>query len=169
MKKFATRDKSYLPECFYNLKSDLKELPKPPLNPITKSPLHPEELAPIFPRSFIEQEITMERYPKIPEPVREVFLMYRPSPLVYADGLKRYLNTPAHIFYKYEGAGPTGSHKSNTAIVQAYLAKKDGVKSLTTETGAGQWGSALSSACSQFGIKLQVYMVRVSITEWPLW
>jgi tryptophan synthase beta chain len=167
MKKFDSRDLSYLPDSFYNIKSDLNGLPNPPLNPLTREPLHPSELEAIFPKSLIEHEIAMERFIPIPRPVREAFMQYRPSPLIYASGLKKYLDTPAHIFYKYEGTGPTGSHKSNTAIVQAYLAKNDGIKSLSTETGAGQWGSALSCACSQFGLDLQVFMVRISCRQKP--
>jgi tryptophan synthase beta chain len=157
MKRFDSRNISYLPEYFYNIKADL----------VTREPLHPTDLEPLFPKSFIDQELNMEQYVKIPEPVIELFQQYRPSPLIYASGLKRYLNTPAHIFYKYEGTGPTGSHKSNTAIVQAYLAKKDGIQSLCTETGAGQWGSALSSACSHFGLGLKVFMVRISFQQKP--
>jgi tryptophan synthase beta chain len=167
MKKFDSRDISYLPHSFYNIKSDLKELPKPPLNPVSREPLHPSELEAIFPKGLIEHETTMERFVEIPEPVMEIYRQYRPSPLVYALGLKRYLDTPAHIFYKYEGTGPTGSHKSNTAVVQAFLAREEGIRSLSTETGAGQWGSALSSACSQFDIDLKVFMVRISHRQKP--
>jgi tryptophan synthase beta chain len=167
MKKFDSRDISYLPDYFYNIKSDLKELPKPPLNPVTRNPLHPSELEAIFPKGLIEHETTMERFIEIPEKVKEIYRQYRPSPLIYARGLKQALNTPAHILYKYEGAGPTGSHKSNTAVVQAFLAREEGIKSLSTETGAGQWGSALSSACSYFDLKLKVFMVRISHRQKP--
>jgi len=139
MKRFASRKEQFLPKNFYNIKADLKDLPKPPLNPQTKEPLNPEDLAPIFPMGFIRQEGSMERYIPIPEKVLEAYSVYRPTPLVYASELKKYLDTPAHIFYKYEGVGPTGSHKSNTAIAQAYLAAQEGVETLTTETGAGQW------------------------------
>jgi len=166
-KRFSTRDKKYIPENFYNIKADLRELPPPPLNPATKKPLNPEELYNIFPKSFVEQEISMEREIPIPEEVLEIYQKYRPTPLIYAEGLKKELNTPAHIFYKYEGVAPAGSHKSNTAIMQAYLAYKDGIKSLTTETGAGQWGSALAQACSFFGIDLEVFMVRISYRQKP--
>lgn len=167
MKKFDSRDISYLPECFYNIKSDLEELPKPPLNPVTREPLHPSDLEAIFPRGLIEHETSMERFVEIPEQVREIYSQFRPSPLIYAGGLKQYLDTPAHIFYKFEGTGPTGSHKSNTAIVQAFLAQKEEIKSLSTETGAGQWGSALSMACSYFDIELKVFMVRISHRQKP--
>ena len=167
MKRFDSRNVSYLPEYFYNIKADLDDLPKPPLNPVTHEPLHPTDLETLFPKSFIEHEISMEKYVKIPGRVLDVFRQFRPSPLIYASGLKEYLDTPAHIFYKYEGTGPTGSHKSNTAIVQAYLAKKDGIESLCTETGAGQWGSALSCACSYFGLGLRVFMVRISCRQKP--
>lgn len=166
-KRFASRKKEYIPEKFYNIKADLPELPKPPLNPATGKPLKPEDLLVIFPAAFVEQETSMEKYIPIPEEVMKAFETYRPSPLIYALGLKEYLQTPAHIFYKYEGTSPTGSHKSNTAIVQAYLAAKEGVETLTTETGAGQWGSALAHACSIFGIELRVFMVRISYQQKP--
>ncbi len=167
MKRYASRKEQFLPEKFYNLKADLKDLPKPPLNPKTREPLKPEDLAPIFPMEFIRQEGSLERYIPIPEKVQEAFSVYRPTPLVYASELRKYLNTPAHIFYKYEGVGPTGSHKSNTAIAQAYLAAQEGVETLTTETGAGQWGSALSHAGNLFGLEIKVFMVRISFRQKP--
>jgi len=167
MKRFASRKEQFLPKNFYNIKADLKDLPKPPLNPQTKEPLNPEDLAPIFPMGFIRQEGSMERYIPIPEKVLEAYSVYRPTPLVYASELKKYLDTPAHIFYKYEGVGPTGSHKSNTAIAQAYLAAQEGVETLTTETGAGQWGSALSHAGTLFGLEVKVFMVRISYRQKP--
>ncbi len=167
MKRFSKREINYLPTHFYNIKSSLPTLPKPPLNPSTKEPLSPNELSVIFPKGFIEHEINMDEFVKIPEEVLEVYRLYRPTPLVYASGLKRELDTPAEIFYKYEGVGPTGSHKSNTALVQAYLAAKEGVKTLTTETGAGQWGSALSHAGAIFGVKVKVFMVRASYRQKP--
>jgi len=166
-KRFASRKREYIPESFYNIKADLPELPKPPLNPATMEPLNPKDLLAIFPESFVEQEISTERYIPVPREVMKAFETYRPSPLIYAAGLREYLQTPAHIFYKYEGTSPTGSHKNNTAIVQAYLAAKEGVEALTTETGAGQWGSALAHACSIFGIGLKVFMVRVSYQQKP--
>jgi len=167
MKRYASRKERYLPKTFYNIKADLEDLPKPPLNPQTKEILKPEDLAPIFPMGFIQQEGSMERTIPIPEKVREAYAVYRPTPLVYASELKKYLDTPAHIFYKYEGVGPTGSHKSNTAIAQAYLAAQEGVETLTTETGAGQWGSALSHAGTLFGLEVNVFMVRISFRQKP--
>ncbi len=167
MKRFLSRDKKYMPLNFYNIKSDLSELPKPPLNPATKQPLRPDDLLPLFPKGFIEQEISTKRNIKIPSPVLEAYSVYRPTPLLYAKFLKEYLNTPAHIFYKYEGASPTGSHKNNTALMQAYLALREKVKTLTTETGAGQWGSALSQAGSIFGVNIKVFMVRISFRQKP--
>ncbi len=166
-KRFASRNIEYLPSHFYNIKADLPELPPPPLNPATGRPLNPEDLYPIFPRGLVEQEISSERFIPIGEEVLNAYKIYRPTPLVYAERLKDYLQTPAHIFYKYEGAGPTGSHKSNTAIAQAYLAAKEGLRYLTTETGAGQWGSALAHAGSLFGIKVKVFMVRISYRQKP--
>jgi tryptophan synthase beta chain len=167
MERFASRRLDYLPANFYNLKADLKELPPPPLNPMTKEPLRPEELRPVFPKGFIDQEISFERYIPIPSEVRNIYAIYRPTPLIYAQNLQQELNTPARIFYKYEGVGPTGSHKSNTALMQAYLAAKEGVETLTTETGAGQWGSALAHAGALFGVKVKVFMVRASYRQKP--
>jgi tryptophan synthase beta chain len=165
--RFASRKKDFLPAHFYNIKADLPELPRPPLNPATRAPLQPEELEVIFPKGFIQQEISSEKFIPIPEEVLEVYSLYRPTPLIYASGLRKELQTPAHIFYKYEGVGPTGSHKSNTALVQAYLAAEEGVETLTTETGAGQWGSALAHAGSIFGLKVEVFMVRASFRQKP--
>lgn len=167
MKRFSSRQEEDLPKSFYNIKADLPELPQPPLHPMTKKPLKPEELEPIFPKGFITQEITTERDVPIPAEVREAFSIYRPTPLVYASGLRKALGTPARIFYKYEGAGPCGSHKSNTALMQAYLASREGVEILATETGAGQWGSALAHAGSIFGLQIRVFMVRVSFRQKP--
>ncbi len=167
MQKFATRNSKNSTDHFYNIKADLPELPEPPLHPGENRPIEKEDLLPLFPEGFIAHETTMEKKVPIPQKVLDVLSMYRPTPLIYADGLKKYLDTPAHIFFKYEGAGPTGSHKSNTAVVQAYLAAEEGVKRMSTETGAGQWGSALSMACSNFGIDLSVFMVRVSYRQKP--
>jgi tryptophan synthase beta chain len=167
MKRFASRTYDDLPKAFYNIKADLAELPKPPLHPQTKAPLRPEDLEPVFPKSFIAQDVAAERFVPVPEEVREALAIYRPTPLVYASGLRKALATPARIFYKYEGVGPAGSHKSNTALMQAYLASRDGVETLTTETGAGQWGSALAHAGSLFGVKVKVFMVRVSFRQKP--
>ncbi|MDI6844840.1 MAG: TrpB-like pyridoxal phosphate-dependent enzyme [Candidatus Saccharicenans sp.] len=167
MKRYDSRKTSYLPENFYNIKADLPELPPPPLNPATGQPLRPEELEPVFPRAFIQQEISAERFIPIPPKVLEIFSIYRPTPLIYASALRKYLDTPARIFYKYEGVGPAGSHKTNTALVQAYLASQEGTTTLTTETGAGQWGSALAFSCRQFGINARVFMVRSSYRQKP--
>jgi tryptophan synthase beta chain len=165
--RFTSREEDFLPRSFYNIKADLPVPPKPPLHPVTREPLRPEDLEPVFPKSFIAQEGSTEAAVPIPEEVRNVYRLYRPTPLVYAAGLKRALDTPAHIFYKYEGVGPTGSHKSNTALMQAYLAAKDGIATLTTETGAGQWGSALAHAGAIFGVGVRVFMVRVSYRQKP--
>jgi tryptophan synthase beta chain len=167
MQRFSSRHQDLIPTSFYNLKADLPELPKPALHPGTKKPLGPEDLAPVFPKGFTAQEATLDEFVPIPDPVRQAYLQYRPTPLVYASGLKKELDTPAHIFYKYEGVGPCGSHKSNTALMQAYLAAGEGVSALCTETGAGQWGSALAHAGSLFGVKVKVFMVRVSFRQKP--
>jgi len=167
MKRFAERKPEYLPKAYYNLKADLDVLPRPPLHPGTKQPLDPKDLEAIFPKGFIAQEISTERELPIPAEVREAYAQYRPTPLVYASGLKKYLETPAEIFYKYEGVSPTGSHKSNTALAQAYLAAREGVRTLTTETGAGQWGSALAHAGAMFGLEVKVFMVRASYRQKP--
>jgi len=165
--RFASRKDEYLPRAFYNIKADLPEPPKPPLHPGTKEPLKPEDLEPIFPRSFIRQEGETAREVPIPGPVLEAFSAFRPTPLVEATALRKALDTPARIFYKYEGAGPVGSHKTNTALMQAYLAAQDGVTTLATETGAGQWGSALAYAGSRFGIETRIFMVRSSFRQKP--
>ena len=167
MERFLSREEKYLPKLFYNIKADLPEPPKPPLHPGTGKPLTVDDWKGIFSDGFAEQEMSTERWIPIPEEVLQAYRQFRPTPLVYASGLRRHLGTPAHIFYKYEGVSPTGSHKSNTAFMQAYLASKQGIKTLATETGAGQWGSALAHAGSFFGIKILVFMVRVSSREKP--
>lgn len=167
MERFSGRKQEYLPTHFYNIKADLAEHPKPPLHPGSGEPLDPAALEAIFPRSFIEQEISRERFIPIPEAVLEAYAQYRPTPLVYASGLKKHLDTPAHIFYKYEGVSPMGSHKGNTALMQAYLAAQEGVRELVTETGAGQWGSALAYAGKRFGVAVRVFMVRASYRQKP--
>lgn len=151
----------------YYLKKYLGKLPDPPLNPATKKPAGPHDLAPIFPMELIKQEVSLEKKIAIPEEVRELYKLYRPTPLIRAKRLEKFLNTPAHIYYKYEGASPTGAHKLNTAIAQAYYNKKEGIKTLATETGAGQWGSALALATNFFGMKTIVFMVRVSFDQKP--
>lgn len=165
--RFTSREEDHLPKDFYNIKADLAECPRPPLHPGTKQPLRPEDLEPIFPKGFIAQEGSREAFVPIPAEVLDAYRLYRPTPLVYASGLKKALDTPAHIFYKNEGVGPSGSHKSNTALVQAYLAAKEGVTTLCTETGAGQWGSALAHAGAMFGVGVRVFMVRVSYRQKP--
>jgi len=167
MQRFISRNQDYLPTNFYNLKADLSELPKPPLHPGTKEPITPEDLLPLFPAGLIQHEGSRERFIPIPQKVLNAFSVFRPTPLVYASALKEKLQTPAHIFFKFEGAGPTGSHKSNTALVQAYLAAEEGIKTLSTETGAGQWGSALAQAGAEFGVKVDVFMVRISYRQKP--
>jgi tryptophan synthase beta chain len=154
------------PDRFTNLKPFMKRLPGPPLNPGTKQPISPSDLEPLFPEGLIKDEVSMEDAP-IPGPVREIMKSYRPTPLYYASGLRAALKTPAHIFYKYEGVSPTGSHKSNTALAQAYYVKQAGGNRIVTETGAGQWGCALAHACAMFGLEAKVYMVRVSHDQKP--
>ena len=167
MQRYASRNPEYLPSAFYNLRADLPSLPRPPLHPATKEPLTPSDMEPLFSKGFIAHETALAAAVPIPEEVLAALRVFRPTPLVYAAGLKARLQTPSHIFYKYEGVGPSGSHKSNTAIPQAYLAAKEGVKTLTTETGAGQWGSALAHAGSLFGVEVKVFMVRASYRQKP--
>jgi tryptophan synthase beta chain len=156
-----------LPTHWYNLNADFPEPMAPPLHPVTREPVGPEALQAIFPDNLIEQEITMARQVAIPEPVREIYSLWRPTPLRRAVRLERALETPAHIYYKYEGVSPAGSHKPNSAVPQAYYNKQAGVKRLATETGAGQWGAALSMACQLFGLECVVYMVRISFDQKP--
>ena len=156
-----------IPTKWYNIQADLPNPLPPPLHPATGQPVGPDDLAPVFPMNLIEQEVSTERWIDIPEPVLEKLLMWRPTPLYRARRLEQFLDTPARIYYKHEGMSPAGSHKPNTAIPQAYYNKTFGIKRLTTETGAGQWGSALAFACSQFGLELKVYMVRVSYNQKP--
>lgn len=156
-----------IPKFYYNIISDLPEPLPPVLHPGTKQPIGPADLSPLFPMELILQEVSGERFIEIPEPVREAYKIWRPSPLIRALNLERELNTPAKIYYKYEGTSPTGSHKPNTAIPQAFYNKNAGVKKLTTETGAGQWGSALAFAGAMFGLGVEVFMVRVSFEQKP--
>jgi tryptophan synthase beta chain len=158
---------SELPTHYYNIAADLPAPLPPPLHPATREPIGPEALAPLFPMELIKQEVSAERQIPIPEPVRDAYRVYRPSPLIRALGLERSLNTPARIYYKYEGVSPAGSHKPNTALAQAYYNREEGTRRLVTETGAGQWGSALAHAGAQFGIETKVYMVRVSYEQKP--
>ncbi|MBI5293947.1 MAG: TrpB-like pyridoxal phosphate-dependent enzyme [Chloroflexi bacterium] len=156
-----------LPKFWYNIQADSPVPPTPVLHPGTLEPVTPDFLSVLFPMELILQEISSERYIPIPEEVREIYKLFRPTPLIRARRLEKALGTPAHIYYKYEGASPSGSHKSNTAIPQAFFNKAAGTKALTTETGAGQWGSALSMACQMFDLDLEVYMVKVSYTQKP--
>ncbi|MBN1120445.1 MAG: TrpB-like pyridoxal phosphate-dependent enzyme [Anaerolineae bacterium] len=158
---------SEMPEAYYNIQADLP-VPLPPvLHPGTLEPVTPDDLAPLFPMSLVMQEVSTEREHEIPEPVQDVYRMYRPSPLIRARGLEKALDTPAKIYYKNEGVSPPGSHKPNTAIAQAFYNKQEGVTKISTETGAGQWGSALSMACAMFDIDCTVFMVRVSYDQKP--
>ncbi len=156
-----------IPKHFYNIAADSPVKPTPVLHPRTKEPVTPDFLSAIFPMPIIEQEISMDRYIEIPEEIREIFKLWRPTPLIRAMRLEKALNTPAHIYFKYEGVSPSGSHKSNTAVAQAYYNKIAGTKAITTETGAGQWGTALSMACHFFDMDLEVYMVKVSYHQKP--
>lgn len=160
-------DPEEMPRRWYNILPDLPEPLPPPLDPETGKPLGPEKLAPLFPMELIKQEVSTKRFIDIPEEVLEVYRIYRPTPLFRAKYLEEKLGTPAKIFYKYEGVSPTGSHKPNTAIAQAYYNMREGVERLTTETGAGQWGSALSFAGYVYGLKVTVYMVRISYLQKP--
>ena len=160
-------DEEQIPKSWYNIQADLPEPLPPTLHPGTQEPISPADLEPLFPLSLIEQEVSTERYIDIPEPVREIYRQWRPSPLFRARGLERALDTPARIYYKYEGVSPAGSHKTNTSVAQAFYNKEAGVKRIATETGAGQWGSALAHAGALFGIDIKVYMVRVSYDHKP--
>jgi tryptophan synthase beta chain len=162
-----TLPESEIPTHFYNIAPDLPTPLAPPLHPGTKKPIGPEDLAPIFPMGLIMQEVSQEPMIAIPAEVRDIYRLYRPSPVFRARALEEFLDTPAHIYYKSEHVSPVGSHKLNTAIVQAYMNKKEGVKRLATETGAGQWGSALACACKLMGLECMVYMVRASYEQKP--
>lgn len=164
-KYFLNEDQ--MPKQWYNIAADMPNKPLPPLHPATKEPIGPEALSPLFPMELILQEVSEERYIPIPEEVLEKYKIYRPSPLIRATELEKALGTSAKIYYKYEGVSPSGSHKTNTAIAQAYYNAQAGVKKITTETGAGQWGTALSYACAQFGIECDIYMVKVSFSQKP--
>jgi tryptophan synthase beta chain len=160
-------DEKALPESWYNIVPDLPFELAPPLNPATQEPVGPEAFEEIFPEGIIRQEVTAEPYVAIPEEVREIYALWRPTPLFRARRLEKALDTPAHIYYKYEGGSPAGSHKPNTAVPQAFYNKQEGVRRLTTETGAGQWGSSLAFACRQMDLQCTVYMVRVSYGQKP--
>lgn len=165
-KKILLSEKE-LPTHWYNIQADMPNPVQPPLNPQTGQPARPEDLAIIFPEELIKQEMSRERWIEIPEEIRELYRLWRPSPVIRAHRLEKALDTPARIFYKYEGVSPAGSHKLNTAVPQAYYNKKQGITRLSTETGAGQWGSALAMACRFFGLKCTVYMVKISYQQKP--
>ncbi|TMC14129.1 MAG: TrpB-like pyridoxal phosphate-dependent enzyme [Chloroflexi bacterium] len=167
MAKKILLDESEIPERWYNILPDLPGPPAPYLHPATLQPMGPADLAPIFPEAIIAQEVSAEPWIEIPDEVREVYKIWRPSPVYRAERLEKALDTPAKIYFKYEGVSPAGSHKPNTAVPQAYYNAKEGVKRLTTETGAGQWGSALAFAGALFGLEVRVYMVRVSFEQKP--
>ncbi|MBU3665258.1 MAG: TrpB-like pyridoxal phosphate-dependent enzyme [Chthoniobacterales bacterium] len=164
--KYLLTEKEF-PRAWYNLVADLPSPPSPPLHPGTLKPLSPEDLAPLFPQALIEQEMSSEREIPIPDEVAQILRQWRPSPLFRARRLEKALQTPAKIYYKYEGVSPAGSHKPNTAIPQAWYNKQEGVKRLSTETGAGQWGSSLALACNFLGLECEVFMVRVSYDQKP--
>jgi tryptophan synthase beta chain len=160
-------DESRMPRFWYNLMADLPSPPPPVLHPGTLQPVGPDDLAPLFPMSLIMQEVSTEREIEIPGPVRDIYRQWRPSPLFRARRLEKLLDTPAKIYYKYEGVSPAGSHKPNTAVAQAFYNKEAGIRKITTETGAGQWGSSLAFAGALFGIDVQVFMVKVSYQQKP--
>lgn len=160
-------DENDIPKDWYNIMADLKNPPSPPLHPGTMQPAGPDDLAPLFPMELIMQEVSTERYIEIPNALRDIYRQWRPSPLYRARRLEQALDTPAKIYYKYEGVSPAGSHKPNTAVAQAFYNKKEGTKRLTTETGAGQWGSSLSLAGAFFGLEVEVFMVKVSFEQKP--
>lgn len=160
-------DESQMPKSWYNIQADLPQAMPAVLHPGTLQPIGPDDLAPLFPMALIQQEVTTEREIEIPEPVQDIYRMWRPAPLFRAHRLEKALGTPAKIFYKYEGGSPAGSHKPNTAIPQAFYNQQAGVKRLTTETGAGQWGTSLALAGSLFGLEVEVFQVRVSFDQKP--
>ena len=156
-----------IPHAWYNIVADLPSPPPPVLHPGTGQPVGPDDLAPLFPMALIGQEVSAERHIEIPTPVRDIYRMWRPTPLYRARRLEKALGTTARIFYKYEGVSPAGSHKPNTAVAQAFYNKEEGVTKLSTETGAGQWGSSLAFAGALFGLEVKVYMVKVSYNQKP--
>jgi len=156
-----------IPRFYYNIVADMPNKPLPPLHPGTRQPITPDMLEPLFARELINQEVSSERYIEIPQEVRKIYAQWRPTPLFRAVNLEKALNTPARIYYKYEGVSPAGSHKPNTAVAQAFYNKIEGIKKITTETGAGQWGTALSYACQMFDMECEVFMVKVSYDQKP--
>lgn len=167
MHRKITLTESEIPERWYNIVADMPNKPLPPLHPGTKEPIGPEMLAPLFPQELIRQEVTSDRWVDIPDEVRDFYTMWRPTPIFRALEWEKKLGTACRIYYKYEGVSPAGSHKPNTAVAQAYYNKQEGVKRITTETGAGQWGSALSFACHHFGLECEVFMVKISFQQKP--
>ncbi len=160
-------DEAKIPKAWYNINADMPVPLAPPLHPTTLEPVTPDFLSVLFPMGIIMQEVSRDRWIEIPDPVRDIYRLWRPTPMVRAVRLEKALDTPAHIYYKYEGASPVGSHKPNTAVAQAFYNKEAGTKAMTTETGAGQWGTALAMACNFFGIDLEVFMVKVSYGQKP--
>ncbi len=160
-------DESRLPKAWYNVNADMPVAPSPVLHPGTMEPVTPDFLSVLFPMSIVMQEVSPERWVEIPEPVRDIYRLWRPTPMCRALRLEKALDTPAHIYYKNESVSPVGSHKPNTAVAQAFYNKEAGTKALTTETGAGQWGSALAMACSFFGLDLEIFMVKISYQQKP--
>src|ERR1022692_559200 len=156
-----------IPKTWYNLLPDFPEPLPPPLHPGTKQPIPPEALLAIFPENLVRQEMSPDRWIEVPEPVRDIYALWRPTPLLRAVRFEKALQTPAHIYYKYEGVSPAGSHKVNTSVAQAFFNKEAGTKRLATETGAGQWGSSLALACKLFGLECVVYQVRCSYDQKP--
>jgi len=165
--KIIHLDQSENPTHYYNIQADLPEPMAPPLHPATKEPIGPQDLSSIFAMELIKQEVSQERFIEIPDEVQELYRLSRPTPLIRAENLEKALDTPAKIYFKYEGVNPSGSHKTNTSIPQAYYNKQQGIKKLVTETGAGQWGSSLALACKHFGLECEVFMVKVSYEQKP--
>ncbi len=165
--KIVFLEQNKIPANYYNILADMPEPIAPPLHPGTKEPVGPQDLSAIFPMDLILQEVSSEKFIEIPDEVLDFYRISRPTPLIRASNLEKYLNTSAKIFFKYEGANPTGSHKTNTSYAQAYYNKKAGIKKLVTETGAGQWGSSLAMACKHFGLECEVFMVKVSYHQKP--
>ena len=162
-----TLPESQMPKAWYNSQADLTTPAPPVLHPGTGQPIAPADLEPLFPEQLIKQEVSSDRWIEIPEEVRAIYRQWRPTPLYRARRLEKALDTPAKIYYKYEGVSPTGSHKPNTSVPQAYYNKQAGVKRLITETGAGQWGSSLAFAGALFGLEVEVYMVKISYEQKP--
>ena len=160
-------EQSRIPKAWYNINADMPVPPTPVLHPGTMQPVTPEFLNVLFPMNIIQQEVSQERWIEIPDPVREIYKIWRPTPMHRAVRLEKALDTPAHIYFKNESVSPVGSHKPNTAVAQAFYNKEAGTKALTTETGAGQWGSALAMACNFFGLSLEIFMVKVSYHQKP--